>query len=75
MSAQVWLGGEPLPAQFEVWRQTWIGKHAGWKHMLWTEEDVEDFPFLRRCGSRGWGETLYSKIGKSSATPIARALR
>jgi len=39
---QVWLGGDPLPAQFEEWRKTWAAKHPGWKLMLWTELEAAE---------------------------------
>ena len=45
---QVWLGGEPLPQQFAAWRDSWVSLHPGWKHVLWTDAEVEEFPFVRR---------------------------
>ena len=45
---QVWLGGDELPDQFELWRQSWLDRHPDWKHVLWTEEEIEELPFLRR---------------------------
>lgn len=45
---QVWLGGHALPDQFEAWRQSWVDHHPDWKHVLWTEDEIEELPFLRR---------------------------
>jgi hypothetical protein len=38
---RIWLGGSPLPEQFQKWRQTCIDAHPDWKHLLWTEEEAD----------------------------------
>lgn len=31
-----------------MWRQTWLDLHPDWKHILWTEEEVEMLPMVDR---------------------------
>ena len=37
---QIWLGADPLPADFAGFVQTWRDHHPGWEHRLWTEENI-----------------------------------
>jgi mannosyltransferase OCH1-like enzyme len=34
---QLWLGPEPMPAEFQEFRTTWQRLHPGWEHKLWTD--------------------------------------
>jgi Glycosyltransferase sugar-binding region containing DXD motif len=35
----VWLGDEPLPAQYREWMEGWGRMHGGWEHRLWTDSN------------------------------------
>ena len=39
---QIWLGPDPLPDEFEGYRQTWIEHHPDWEHRLWTEDTLPE---------------------------------
>ena len=39
---QVWLGPDPLPAEFAGYRQSWIDHHPAWQTRLWTEENLPE---------------------------------
>ena len=45
---QVWLGGKPIPPQFESWRKTCMDLHPNWMHILWTEKEAEELEMLDR---------------------------
>lgn len=34
---QLWLGPDPMPAEFQEFRTTWQRLHPGWEHKLWTD--------------------------------------
>jgi len=37
---QIWVGPEPLPAEFVPYQRTWLTYNPGWKLRLWTEENL-----------------------------------
>ena len=38
----IWLGPDPLPADFAAFRATWQEHHPEWQLRLWTEEELPD---------------------------------
>ena len=36
----IWVGSDPLPEEFEKYRQTWIRHHPEWEFRLWTDENL-----------------------------------
>ncbi|MBU6446843.1 MAG: hypothetical protein KGQ49_05540, partial [Verrucomicrobia bacterium] len=44
---QIWLGGQ-LPEKYRALQATWLAKHPDWEYRLWTDADVQDFPFTNR---------------------------
>lgn len=61
---QIWLGGEPLPAEFEEYQETWRQHHPHWNLRLWTEEDLPEG--LRR------GEVYERKRSPAERSDILR---
>jgi hypothetical protein len=54
----IWLGS-PLPDKCKVLRDTWIKNHPDWKHVLWTDADIERFGLENKAifdASTNWGE-------------------
>jgi mannosyltransferase OCH1-like enzyme len=39
---QIWIGGNPLPSEFEFYRQTWKDLHPDWEFMVWTDDNLPD---------------------------------
>jgi methyltransferase family protein/glycosyl transferase-like sugar-binding protein len=37
---QIWLGPEPLPAEFEPFQESWRRHHPGWELKLWGEDNL-----------------------------------
>ncbi len=37
---QIWLGPDPLPAEFEPYQQSWQRHHPGWELRLWGEDNL-----------------------------------
>jgi len=35
---QIWVGADPLPAEYAAYTQTWQAIHPAWEHRLWTED-------------------------------------
>ena len=44
---QIWVGS-PVPDKYKEMMASWQKMHPDWKYMLWTDEEIEDFPFLSR---------------------------
>jgi len=44
---QIWIGSE-VPPQFKKIMETWKKIHPDWTYKLWTDEDIENFPFINR---------------------------
>jgi hypothetical protein len=34
---QIWVGGQPMPARLNQYRQSWATHHPGWEIRLWTD--------------------------------------
>ena len=41
----IWLGS-PLPKRFVVFVNSWKQHHPDWEFRLWTDEDIDAFPFV-----------------------------
>jgi mannosyltransferase OCH1-like enzyme len=39
---QIWLGPEPMPEEFEPYRESWRRHHPGWELRLWDEDNLPD---------------------------------
>lgn len=37
---QIWVGPDPLPAEFAAYAQTWRDLHPGWEYRLWTDDNL-----------------------------------
>ncbi len=37
---QIWLGGKPLPREYEGYQRTWTKHNPGWELRPWTENDL-----------------------------------
>jgi hypothetical protein len=37
---QIWLGGKPLPREYEGYQRTWTKHNPGWELRMWTENDL-----------------------------------
>lgn len=44
---QIWLGGA-VPEKFYLLMETWKKHHPEWEYKLWTDSDMELFPFTNR---------------------------
>ena len=44
---QIWLGGA-LPAKYLPLQKSWKEHHPDWVYRLWTDADLQDFPFMNR---------------------------
>ena len=36
----IWIGPATIPAECERWRASWLALHPGWRHQLWTDENL-----------------------------------
>jgi mannosyltransferase OCH1-like enzyme len=39
---RIWVGPEPLPAEYAAYGETWAAHHPGWELRLWTEDNLPD---------------------------------
>src|SRR3954447_25116694 len=37
---RVWLGGAPIPAEYEAFARTWLDHHPGWEMVTWTDDTL-----------------------------------
>lgn len=37
---QIWIGPDPLPAEYAAYGKTWTAHHPGWEYRLWTENTL-----------------------------------
>ena len=44
---QIWVGPKPFPEKYKKWQKTWQTM-PGWRYKLWTDKDLDDFPFVNR---------------------------
>jgi mannosyltransferase OCH1-like enzyme len=40
----IWIGPDPLPDDYRPYIESWKREHPGWKHLLWTEENLPEDP-------------------------------
>ena len=45
---QIWVGKKPIPAKYKEYMKTWVALHPDWSYRLWTDEDVNDFPWINK---------------------------
>ena len=53
---RVWLGSNPMPAEFERYGESWRRMHPAWEMRLWTDEHATELGLedaLRRARSAG----------------------
>ena len=39
---QIWIGPDPLPAEYTGYQQTWLDHHPGWELRFWTDRNLPD---------------------------------
>jgi len=44
---QIWLGS-PYPERFRKLQQTWLDEHPDWEFRVWTDADIDSFPFTNK---------------------------
>ncbi len=49
----IWLGGQyperhELPEKYRAYQQSWLAMHPDWDYYVWTEADLDTFPFINR---------------------------
>jgi len=49
----IWLGGthperHELPEKYRAYKQSWLEMHPDWDYYVWTEADLDTFPFINR---------------------------
>jgi len=44
---QIWIGGQ-LPQEFKELTESWQRMHPDWIYKLWTDADIETFPFYNK---------------------------
>lgn len=37
---QIWLGGNPMPKNYQYYSETWKKFHPDWEYKLWQEDDI-----------------------------------
>jgi mannosyltransferase OCH1-like enzyme len=42
---RVWLGGDPMPDEFEHYGETWRQHHPDWEMRLWTDSNLPELKF------------------------------
>ena len=45
---QIWVGKKPIPAKYKKFMKTWLILHPDWEYRLWTDEDVDGFPWRNK---------------------------
>ncbi len=45
---QIWVGKNPIPEKYKEYMKTWQIIHPDWEYKLWTDEDVDDFPWRNK---------------------------
>jgi len=51
---QIWVGNKPLPKDYLFYIDTWKKINPDWKHILWTDKDINNINFINR--------NLYNRI-------------
>ena len=44
---QIWIGSK-VPKKYHLLMETWKKKHPDWTFKLWTDEDINNFPFINK---------------------------
>ena len=39
---RIWVGPDPLPAEYARYGQTWLDHHPGWELRFWTDDNFPD---------------------------------
>ncbi len=45
---QIWVGSKEIPENYQRFMKTWKAFHPDWDYKLWTDQDVEDFPWKNK---------------------------
>jgi len=45
---QIWVGDKPIPKLYQKFMQSWKDHHPDWEYYLWTDKDIEDFPWINK---------------------------
>ena len=48
---QIWIGG-PVPEVFLSLMDSWKRLHPDWEYKLWTDKDIQTFPFINKIAFR-----------------------
>jgi mannosyltransferase OCH1-like enzyme len=46
---QIWVGKKQIPEKYKPFMQTIKNLHPDWEYKLWTDEDVENFPWFNKA--------------------------
>ena len=46
---QIWVGKKQIPENYKSFMQTIKNLHPDWEYKLWTDEDVESFPWINKA--------------------------
>ncbi len=55
---QIWIGPRPVPEKFLWLMESWKKHHPEWEYKLWTNADLEKFPFVNKAAfdaTPNWG--------------------
>lgn len=55
---QIWIGPKPMPEKFKWMMESWQAFHPDWEYKLWTNADLETFPFINKeafDAASNWG--------------------
>ncbi len=44
----IWVGKKEISAEYKHYMQTWINSHPDWEYKLWTDADVDSFPWQNK---------------------------
>jgi len=45
---QIWVGNKPIPKIYQKFMKSWKKNHPDWEYRLWTDKDVDLFPWINR---------------------------
>ena len=45
----IWVGKKEISEEYKHYMDTWRIIHPDWEHKLWTDEDIEDFPWQNKA--------------------------
>jgi inositol phosphorylceramide mannosyltransferase catalytic subunit len=63
---QIWVGPDPIPAEYAAYMDGWARMHPGWEHRVWTDENL---PAMRNRDLYDRAEELtpYANVGQFRA--------